>query len=113
MDLDDNGMHVFDSFLVDNEMTSIAAALAKIKERAEKANSMRSDDFGHDCDALLRAESDALHTLAGVDIPALISVIETLSEALEYVGCQSGPESVERHAEDALIKAEEILGGLK
>lgn len=51
--------------------------LDEIKNRCEKIETARSDDFGHDTDALLRWESEQANVLAAETLK-LLKVIEKL-----------------------------------
>lgn len=48
------------------------------KIRVSKYSSLRNDDFGHDCQKLLEAESNALSEVTTKDIPELCKAIELL-----------------------------------
>lgn len=54
---------------------TLPALLGEIRERTEENANMSSDDFGHDCQELLVAESQALQT-ASIDIAALLRALE-------------------------------------
>ncbi len=57
--------------------------LTEIRQRTERNASLRSDDFGHDCQALLVAESEALQVAAN-DIEHLLALVEWQQRALTY-----------------------------
>lgn len=54
--------------------------LKEIEARADAASNMRSDDFGHDTQALLVAESDKLQEIAGTDVPKLLAMLRLAIE---------------------------------
>lgn len=84
-----------------------------IRSRVIKLTNMRSDDFGHDCQALLVAESDALEVV-GAYAERLIKAVEVLSEGLEKLPCRkelAGEYSVCCIRCDAQAQAVRILGG--
>lgn len=62
----------------------IKTLLAEIHGRTEMAASWRSDDFGHDCQALLEAESNYLQKAAD-DLARLIKACEIMAKALEQI----------------------------
>lgn len=53
-----------------------------IEERTEKNASMRSDDFGHDCQKLLEFESQALQ-IAADDVATLLQLVKAQAVALD------------------------------
>ena len=53
------------------------------REKAENVGNWRSDDFGHNCQRLLEAESAALGEVCNTDIPELAAAVERLAKALE------------------------------
>src|SRR5688572_9590131 len=57
--------------------------LEQVKRRADVVLKWRSDDFGHDCQALLDAESDAL-TEIGEHTLRLLRIVEVLRSAIEW-----------------------------
>ena len=65
-------------------MTPARKKIAEVRERTEKNASLRSDDFGHDCQALLVAESSALQVAAG-DLDKLYQALELALGALDVV----------------------------
>lgn len=63
-------------------MKTILEALASIEARAEKVANVRSDDFGHSCEAMrdwLEAESQ---DFCSTDIPALCAALRLAVEWL-------------------------------
>jgi hypothetical protein len=60
---------------------------SEIRKAAEDARSMSSDDFGHNCQLLLEAESQALQTQCEV----VIKLCDALDKAIEQ------RDEVERH----------------
>ena len=105
--------------LCDVAMT-LTTRLAEIRERTEKAANWRSDDFGHDTQELLLAESRYLQVAAD-DIARLLKVVETLDGALNRIeyDCESYSNPDEREelilrnmasAEAARSEAARILG---
>lgn len=63
-------------------MNNLTSRLKAIEERKERLTSMTSDQFGHDCDALLSAEAAALFVVAE-DLTLLLEVVRVSVEALE------------------------------
>ena len=53
--------------------------LERIRERTNRNANLTSDDFGHDCQKLLLAESDALQ-VASADIARLLAALEKAIE---------------------------------
>lgn len=84
-------------------------SLADIKDRIQKWQNWRSEDFGHDCQALLEAESEALGEACD-DLTKLINVVEKQKATLEFFekcGLFSG-----NRAREVLAETEKILGGM-
>lgn len=63
-------------------MTDIDTYLAAVKERAEKACNMRSDDFGHSTQDLLEWESRELDAFVATHVPTLLAIIADCREEL-------------------------------
>lgn len=84
------------------------ALLTQVKARTELAANWRSDDFGHDCQELLLAESRALQVAAD-DIARLIAIVEIYEGALRMIGAEGFP-AVRRQliAEAALQAADKL-----
>lgn len=60
--------------------------LTALRREAEKAMNMSSDDFGHNCQALLEAESQELHKQCDV-VLKLITALEKAIEQRDALGC--------------------------
>lgn len=80
--------------------------LDAIKARTEKNASLRSDDFGHDCQTLLVAESDALQVAAD-DIASLVDEVERL-RSLEIDHLQDMRRIQDAERERDQLKAEHL-----
>lgn len=81
--------------------------LKQVSERAENSLSMGSDDFNHDCQALLEWESKELQHWLEIDIPKLLQIISVMREALKYcANCVPGPEQELEIAVEAIIEME-------
>lgn len=97
-----------------------AERLAAIEARTDHNASRCSDDFGHDCQALLVAESGYLQTAAD-DISDLVRALETALEALKDYSSLNGDAIIwpnrdactylEDPAKRALAKIDEIMRG--
>ena len=120
-------MLIDDSFDSEESRNLARQTLAEIRSKAEKSASMRSDDFGHDCDALLRAESAALQVVAD-DLAKALKIIEVMKRL--SIVCKISEENFKRiekvdrdtlqkiiihcHrvAEDCDNRADKIAGGV-
>lgn len=65
------------------------SSIARIRALVNEKLSMRSDDFGHDCHALLVAESNALQEV-GVELSRLVDALEVAERALEFYSGEGG-----------------------
>lgn len=66
-------------------MTPLQKLIAEMRARTERNANLRSDDFGHDTQALLVAESEALQ-VAAYDLALALDALEVYERALEFYG---------------------------
>ena len=69
-------------------MTNLNDYIEKVKKWSENVLNWRSDDFGHDTQALLLAESKALQDM-GDHVEKLIRIVEVQAEALKFYADES------------------------
>lgn len=73
-------------------MTPTRKFCESVRERTELAANWRSDDFGHDCQELLLAESRALQVAAD-DFAKLLEIVACYEAALEKVWFGDNPKT--------------------
>lgn len=88
-------------------------SLTEIRERTEKNANLSSDDFGHDCQALLLAESNALQ-IAAEDVRQLLAEIDRLEhlQSLPRVPSRDNFERIKAERDSLSKECEALRSGI-